>query len=182
MRSKTNPKLVKVTEEKEYQEKPQGMYTHTHTDTHTLTHTPQTHTHIHTHPQPAGSVLVSTHHRENTNCEKSLFEGAGGPWSVRTSLKDGLGHRWLNRSLRWQGRTVTERKQQTDEGVCGAVTVCCGCPCWLGSERARQSLRLEASCRGEKSGNFEMGSAGGSLWLSKQDLRTTEQKLLLYFL
>lgn len=93
MRSKTNPKLVKVTEEKEYQEKPQGMYTHTHTDTHTLTHTPQTHTHIHTHPQPAGSVLVSTHHRENTNCEKSLFEGAGGPWSVRTSLKDGLGHR-----------------------------------------------------------------------------------------
>ncbi|TNN77159.1 hypothetical protein EYF80_012628 [Liparis tanakae] len=26
----------------------------------------------------------------------------------------------------WQGRTVTERKQETDEGVCGAVTVCCG--------------------------------------------------------
>lgn len=56
--------------------------------------------HTHTH-NPASSVLVWLHQIKNTNCEKSLLWGAGGPRSVRASLKDGLGHRWLNHSLRW---------------------------------------------------------------------------------
>lgn len=42
---------------------------------------------------PAVSLMTWTHRETNTNCARSFVEGAGGPWSVRTSLKDGLGQR-----------------------------------------------------------------------------------------
>lgn len=79
---------------------------------------------------------------KNTNCEKSIWKGAGGPWSVRTSLKDGLGHRWLNRSLRWQGGTEIERKQGDWWRVvwCSNRLLWGARSCWPGWERAQRSV------------------------------------------
>lgn len=95
-----------------------------------------------THTYPAGSVLLWMHQVKNTNCEKSIWKGAGGPWSVRTSLKDGLGHRWLNRSLRWQGGTEIERKQGDWWRVvwCSNRLLWGARSCWPGWERAQRSV------------------------------------------